>query len=373
MKATRIFVLSLLVLLPLYGAAQVSRIVIGAGTPEDKALQAISAEADAQKRLAMLEQFNKDFAANSSAVAYGYWQMLQAYQALDDNEKALAAGEKAVQLAPGNLEILSSVCGVAESLKDYGKMNEYAVRGGMAYNGIATQRKPENVSASEWSTQIAQDQSAFRQSYEYLEAASVNAIGNESDPKKRLAMVEKFTAAFPNSRFEVQISQLTMTALQGLNDPAKSIEFGEKVLKSNPNSVATLLLLANAYVDEAGKAGKSVEYAQKAIKLSPVSSDSSPDDKLNAGMARSTLGWAYLKQDKAALAAPELKEAVSLLADNPPLLEEALYRIGFAYGRLGRRAEAKDALQKCVAMKGPFEKYAQDLLDKMSAAGARKK
>jgi tetratricopeptide (TPR) repeat protein len=372
MKTRWIFVAVLVLSLSLFGFGQASRIVIGAGTPEDKALQTISSENDPQKRLAMLEQFNKDFSSNPSAVAYGHWQILQAYQGLSEFDKAIAAGEKAMELAPGNLEILGSLCGVAESAKQYGKMVDYAARGGKAFNGIATQTKPSDMSDHDWANRIEQDQTAYRQSYEYLEAAAVNAIGNESDPKKRLAMVEKFSPAFPNSKFEVQVTQLTMASLQALNDPAKSIDFGEKALKSNPGNVSTLLLLANAYVDENKNLVKAVEYGQKAVKLSAVTPESSPDDKLTAGMAKSTLGWAYLKQDKATLAAPELKDAVGLLSDNAPLLEEAYYRAGFAYAKLGKKTEAQDVLQKCIAMKGPFEKYAQDLITKVNAIGKKK-
>jgi tetratricopeptide (TPR) repeat protein len=371
MKITRSFILTLALVLPIVGFAQASRIILGAGSPEDKALQEIGGEADAGKRLALLEQFNKDFASNKNAVAYGYWQMLQAYQSLGNNAKALEVGEKAIELAPGNLEILGSLAGVAQSAGENVKTVDYAARGGTAFNGIAKQPKPADLSPEQWAANIEQEQTSYRQSYEYLEAQAMNAISTENDSKKRLPMIEKFSGAFPNSRFDVQISQLAMAALQTLNDPAKSIEFGERALKTNPNSVPTLLLLANAYVDQNKNLAKSVEYAQKAVKLSPAAADANPDQKLNAGMARSTLGWAYLKQDNAAQAAPELKQAVTLLADNPPLLEEALYRAGFAYGKLGKKTEAQQALQQCIAIKGPFEKYAQDLLTKVNAVGRK--
>ena len=53
--------------LPLH--AQLDRLVIPAGTPEDQALQAISNEQDAQKKLAMYEDFLQKFASNPAAVA----------------------------------------------------------------------------------------------------------------------------------------------------------------------------------------------------------------------------------------------------------------------------------------------------------------
>ena len=51
-----------IVLLPLVCRAQVDRIVIAAGTPEDQALQAISNEQDGQKKVRLYEDFLQKFA-----------------------------------------------------------------------------------------------------------------------------------------------------------------------------------------------------------------------------------------------------------------------------------------------------------------------
>jgi tetratricopeptide (TPR) repeat protein len=373
MKAVRTsFLLISILLIASFSFGQITHISIAAGTDEDKALQAISSETDAQKKIAMLQKFIEDYASIKPAAAYGYWQMLQVYQAAGENDKALAAGEKAAELAPGNLDILVSICGVAQSLNAYEKVVEFAAKGGAAYHGIATQLKPAEISAEEWASRISTDQNSAKQSFEFLEAAAINALSSETDPRKRLNMVEAFTSGFPNSRYDVQVSQLAMAALQQLNDTAKSVEFGEKALKANPNSVPTLLLLANAYAGDPKNAGKGVEYAERAVKLAVVDTDTTPEQKLTAGVARSTLGFALLNQDKTLAAIPELKQAVELLQGNDSVSEEALYRLGFAYAKLGRRAEAQAALQKCIALKGAYLAMAQDLLGKVSG-GARKK
>jgi len=59
------------IFLPLLLQAQLDKIVIPAGTPEDQALQAISNEQDAQKKLAMYEDFVQKFSSNPAAAAYG--------------------------------------------------------------------------------------------------------------------------------------------------------------------------------------------------------------------------------------------------------------------------------------------------------------
>ena len=110
--------------------AQLDRIVIPAGTPEDQALQAISNEQDAQKKLALYEDFLQKFSSNPAAVAYGNWQISQHYQSTGDLHKALDYGDKALASSPHNLDILVSQASIAQQVKNNGKLMGYSVRGG---------------------------------------------------------------------------------------------------------------------------------------------------------------------------------------------------------------------------------------------------
>src|SRR5579863_10340781 len=83
-------------------SAQTDKIVIPADTPEDHDLQAISNEPDAAKKLTMYQDFVAKYASNPAAVAYGDWQISQAYQTSGDLSKALDYGDKALAGAPRN-------------------------------------------------------------------------------------------------------------------------------------------------------------------------------------------------------------------------------------------------------------------------------
>ena len=118
-----------------------------------------------------------------------------------------------------------------------------------------------------------------------------------------MAEIEKFTAAFPDSKFQDQVSNYAMYTLGPgqLNDQARLVSFGEKILASNPNSLTALLLLASFYGDDTkpGSAAKAISYAQKAIEVAkPDAPDADKSRKLSAGVAHNTIGWAYLKQEK---------------------------------------------------------------------------
>ena len=369
----------LLAFLSTFSVAQLDKIVIPAGTPEDQALTAISNEQDAQKKLAAYQDFVQKFSSNPAAVAYGNWQIAQAYQTTGDLQKALQYGDKALAASPHNLDILVSQANVAQQLKDNARLMQYATKGGEAYNSLDKQPKPEGVSDRDFAARIEEDKSAARNSYEFLEAAAFNAIGDEKDPKKRMSYIESFGSAFPKSRFESSLAQYVMYTLGPgqLNDPARLVSYGEKSLAADPNNTATLLLMANAYVEETSPAAiaKSVTYAQKVIELAKAdAADADRARKLSGGVAESTLGFALMKQDKTAAAVTHLKSASELLKGQDDVAyATALYRLGFAYAKMNKIADARTALTEAVQIPGPLQQPSQELLTKVNLARSKAK
>jgi tetratricopeptide (TPR) repeat protein len=356
--------------------AQVERIVIAAGTDEDHDLQAINNEQDASKRLAMYEDFVKKFSSNPQAVAYGNWQLAQAYQASGDFQKALEYGDKALIGSPRNLDILVSLANAAIQAKNNAKAMEYSAKGGEVCHGIAKEAKPADMSDEDFARKVADEKNANQNNCDFLETAGFNVITAETDPKSRMAEIEKFTVAYPDSKFGDQVSNYAMYTLGPgqLNDQARLVAFGEKMLANNPNSMVALLLLASYYGDS-GNAAKAITYAQKAIEVAKADApDADKSRKLSAGAAHNTIGWAYLKQEKTTAAIPELKAAAGLVkGQDDQQYARALYGLGFAYGKLNKLTEAREVLTEAVKIQGPMQSMSQDLLTKVNAARAKGK
>jgi tetratricopeptide (TPR) repeat protein len=360
-------------------SAQGDKIVIAAGTPEDHDLQAISNEQDTAKRLAMYQDFVQKYASNPAAVAYGNWQLAQAYQSSGDLNKALEYGDKALAGAPRNLDILVLEASIAQQAKDNTKLMGYAAKGGEVCHSLGKQAKPEGMSDDDFSRQVEEDESAAKNACNFLESAGFNAIASETDAKLRMADIEKFSAAFPDSGFQDQVSNYAIYTLGPgqLNDQARLFAYGEKTLAANPNSLPALLQLAGSYVDDAkpGSVGKAVTYAQRAIAVAKGdAADADKSRKISAGAAHSILGYAYIKQDKTAAALPELRAAEGLLkGQDDQQYAIALYRLGFAYAKLSRVSEAREVLTEAVKIPGPVQAMSQDLLSKVNAARAKGK
>jgi tetratricopeptide (TPR) repeat protein len=370
-RAAVVALLSVLLFGSLSVFGQLEKIMIPAGTPEDQALQAISNEPDEQKKLAMYEDFVQKFSSNPAAVAYGNWQIAQSYQTAGDLEKALSYGDKALAGMPNNLDILVSQANIAQQMKS-SKVMDYAIRGGKAYNSAAQEPKPAGMTDEQFAARVAEAKESNKSSYEFLETAAFNTIADEKDAKTRMNYIERFPPAFPASRFDQQVTQYALYTLGQLNDSARLFSYGEKALAANPNSMPTMLLLANAYVEDSrpGSLAKAISYSQKVIAMAKADApEADKSRKLSGGVAHSTLGYAYAKQEKAAAAIPELKTAAALLKGQDEVsYATALYRLGWAYGKTNKIAEARAVLEEAVKIPGPLQGPCRELLATVNTA-----
>ena len=374
-----VFAVCCFFLLTEQGGAQTDKIVIPAGTPEDHDLQAISNEQDAAKKLAMYQDFVQKYSANPAAVAYGNWQISQAYQSTGDLNKALDYGDKALTGAPRNLDILVSQASIAQQAKDNARLIDYVAKGGAVCSAIAKQAKPEGMSDEDFSKQIADEKSAVKSSCEFMETSGFNVITSETDAKSRMTYIETYSVAFPDSKFQDQVSSYAMYTLGPgqLNDQPRLFAYGEKTLAANPNSLPALLLLAGASVDDPrpGSVAKAITYSQKAIEVAKADDPGADKPrKLSAGAAHSILGYAYIKDEKTAASITELKTAIDLLKGQDDLQYSiALYRLGFVYAKLNKVSEAREVLTEAVKIQGPVQGMSQELLAKVNAARAKGK
>ena len=363
--------LSLFLLTALTATAQVDRITIAAGTPEDQGMQAISNETDVQKRLAMLQDFVQKFSSNPQAVAYGYSQLAQQYSDQGDTSKAMEFGDKALAAQPNNLEIIVALASVAQKASANEKVVDLAVRGGTAFNGIAKQTKPEGVSDEQFADKAKSEQAPYRQSYEFLESSALNALTAETNERQRMSDIERFNGAFPNSRYQEQVLQLAVYSLGQLKDPARLTSFADRALAGNPNSISTLVVLAATFADQtdAASTARAETYARKALALSKTQTANDPaKQKLYSGLAHSALGYVLLKQEKAAASIPELKTATAELQGQGQPYSVALFRLGFAYAKSNQLAAAKPPLTEAAGLDGPYQQAARDLLARIASA-----
>ncbi len=368
----QLFLLVLLLSAP--SAAQVSLVLIPAGTPEDQAIQEISKEADTTKQGVLWEEFVQKFSASPMAVAYGHSQLAQQAMARGDNAAALVHGEKSLAALPNSMDMLVAQVTAAMALKAHEKTVKYAAAGGAAFNGIGKGSPAEGMAPEVYAQRSDEEKRTHQPSYDFLESAAFNAITSEEDPKKRAAMIELYTPAFPGSKFEEQVTQYAIFTLQQLRDKPRLIAYGEKALAINPESVPVLILLAETYSEDTKSLAKAADYARKAIAAAKADDPAADvQRKVLAGSAHGVLGNVLLTQGNTAGAIAELRKAAAALGQEPNALSVVLYRLGFAYAKQRRYTEARDVLTRAAGIAGPAQQLARDLLAKVNAERAKGK
>jgi tetratricopeptide (TPR) repeat protein len=353
-------------------SGQVEKITIPAGTPEDKDLNAISSEQDAQKKISMYQDFLGKYASNPAAVAYADWQLSQSYQSAGDIQKALDYGDKAAAASPRNMDILTSVVQIAQQGKDNTRVFKYSAQGGDAYDSIEKQPKPADMSDEQFTLNLNAQKDENKSAYEFFENSALGAIAAETDAKARMDEIDKFTSTFPKSKMEDQVASYAMLSLSQLKDNKRLIAFAEKALAGNPDNLPALLMLASTYASEPATLGKAMTYAQRAIVAAKADSpDADTSRKVSAGAAHSILGQVFAKQEKTASSITELKSAVSLLkGQDEQQFAVAAYYLGWDYAKLNKLTDARSVLNQAVSIPGPVQGPAQELLTKVNSARA---
>ena len=353
-----------------FSYGQIDTVTIAAGTPEDKELTAIGNEEDQQKKISEYQEFLQKYSSNPMAVAFANWQLSQAYQAAGDLPKAIDAGDKALASSPRNLAILSSQVGIAQQMKDNAGTFKYSVRGGEIYNSIDKQSKPADVSDDTFQGNIEAEKQNNKATYQFFQNSAFAVISSETDPKSRLAYVEKFTATFPQSGMDDQLTSYAMMSMAELRDNKRLIAYAEKVLAAKPDNMAALILLANTYVESPETASKAITFAEKAIAVAKVDEkDPAGPNRVSAGVAHCIIGRAYANQGKNLPSISELKTASSLLkGEDEQQYAVAVYFLGWNYAKLNKLTDARAILGEGAAIPGPYQAPTKELLTKVNSA-----
>jgi hypothetical protein len=372
MKPARAAILAVFISLAATAFSQLDNIAIPAGTPEDQDLNAISNEQDAQKKISMYQDFLQKYASNPVAVAYANWQLSQSYQSAGDLPKAIESGDKAAAASPHNLDILTSVVTIAQQAKDNARMFKYSVQGGDAYDSLDKQTKPADVTDQQFASNVASEKENNKNAYVFFQNAAFSVIAAETDAKTRMDEIDKFDATFPKSTLDDQVASYAMLSLSELKDNKRLVAYANQALAGNPDNLPALLMLANTYVNspEPGSLAKAATYAQRAVVAAKADSpDADPSHKVSAGVAHSTLGQVYAKQEKVVPAIAELKSAITLLkGHDEQQYAVAAYFLGFEYAKVNKLTDARAILNEAVAVPGPMQGPVKELLTRVNSA-----
>jgi tetratricopeptide (TPR) repeat protein len=362
-------------------AAQVGRRVsVAAGTPEDKAIAAIYAAPDGPDKVALLDKFVADFGGNNDMTLLGDQLYEQTYLAQKNYAKVYEYAEKVLALDPDDFSSAVNMVRAAEEQKDTTKL----FAGGEKASAILVHFKaapaPAEVSAEDWAHKKDEDLKNSQPEISYVEYALANAAFKTANPAPRAALLERYAAAFPDSPYAASVREQTAVAYQQAQNTSKMLDTAQAILVSDPNNVSMLLLLADYWSGAGKELDKAAVDAQKALDL--LAEAKKPENLTDAqwqqqvsvqkGLAYSSLGQVLVTKTKNAPAVDAFQKASPLLKSDTVSYARNLYRLGFTLAKMQRTAEARTVLSEAVSLNTPWKAPAQETLDKIGGAVARR-
>lgn len=205
------------------------------------------------------------------------------------------------------------------------------------------------------------------------------ALRNELDPAKQIELGDQFMKKYPDSTLRSFVYEMLCNAYRQQNNFDKTVEYGEKAIAENPNSLLALVIVAAAVPERVGdneldreqKLTKSEQYAKHALQLisalskPPTMSEQEWDiqRKTFESSPHASLGLVYLKRKMFKQAAAELKQATELNVAQPSSVD--YFRLGVAYELDKNYDGAVPAFQRAIELGGVTKERAQAELDRV--------
>ena len=229
------------------------------------------------------------------------------------------------------------------------------------------------------------------------EVKAAQKIQAELDPDQTIQLVQDFEKKYPNSPILTDLYFFAANAYQQKNDVQKSIEYGEKSLKIQPNNLRSLVLLTTLLPqpqdmqgsdqDKDNKLKETETDANKSLQLLQTLQKpaTTPDDqfqKLKANVTsevHSSLGMVHLQRALENLAGPDPAELGKAEAEyklavlSPEPNPQDYYRLGEVYERENKAGDAIDAFTKSgnLAQGTMIQTLANQQIQQLKAAKAK--
>lgn len=362
-----VFLAGLLLTLAHPGWAQRQRLAsINAESPEGQALQAISTEADQARKLALMEDFVAKFPKNEGT-PWVLSQMQALYGKAGDHAKAIASGEKLLQLDGMDAQAAYANLKSAEALKDPDAILRWSAVTADIAQKLPSSPKPAQVDDDEWKHEL----DFANQVVAYTEYALYSAALQETDPQRVMKLAAALEQRNPKSQYLVLVMPKVAQAGGQANAMDQAVAFGERAYERGLMHEDMLLAMAD-YYSQKKQPEKAIAYSGKVIEL--MGSKSKPEGVSDADWQRkkdATSGLAYwiagttqATQAKYPAADKSLRSALPLIQENDQLRAGALFYLGLANYQMGKGknavqlAEALKFSQQSAAIKSPFQAQA---------------
>ncbi len=347
------------------------KLTVDSETAEGALLKQIVDEADAAKKIALLEEFTSKHAAHESAT-WAFGELQTAYLAGGQFEKAYAAGEKVLAADPDDVPVASNNLKAAEGLKDAGRIRKSAVHlSGAARRAAAAPKPADEDEVNTWQGAVTY----AKQVDAYADYSIYTLAAGAADPAQRIELAEWLATNSPGSQYNAPLRPMLFVAYQQTGNHAKALAIAEAELAGPSPDNDDMLVYAASRAYEAKDHAKAAGYATKLVETLPAKPAPRGMDEaawtknrnLKLGVGHWMLGLIASSGQRWADADKSLRAALPLVQENKDMAAETLFHLGLANFRLGDGAKGDkkrivDALkfnQQCATLASPYQAQAR--------------
>ena len=339
------------------------KLVVKPDTPEGNFLELINLETDFDKRLALMEQFTVMFPASESA-GWAYSQIQDASLKDGQFDRAIHAGDKLLELDPDDLEAARVNLQAARRKDDKGLIKKYSDMTDRIAQRVASAPvsidDPEEAAAQKKRQELAANLLA-RQEYEIYDRAL-----NAADPQRKISALDELLKLNPHTRYLNEALLIYFLAYRQMNDVAKAVSAGERLLQRDAGHEDILLFVADHYFRRKQEPRKVLDYCDKIVGLMDnrrkparlTDAEWNYQKALYTGTAHYMAGTVHANENQFESADRSLRLALPLLRSNNTLAPAVLASLGWANYQLGRYSDAVRFYKQCLPFGGVYREQA---------------
>ena len=167
-------------------------------------------------------EFLQKFSANPAAVAFANWQISQYYESAATFESSRLWRQGASQLSAQSNSLVSQAS-IAQQMKDSVEYH-VSIRGGEAYNSIAKQPKPSDMSDADFATRVQDEKNLQIPAMNLLKLPLSTPLPRRRTPRPACSSSTS-SAWLPNSRFIQEVGSRHAGIVE-LKNPARAAAYG---------------------------------------------------------------------------------------------------------------------------------------------------
>jgi tetratricopeptide (TPR) repeat protein len=347
--------LAITALLVQCGRAQQDRQAAESQITEPFVLKELFLQSGPETRLALIDQLRVDF-QRAELIPWAYEQICEAFEAVDQADRALAAGEGLLALDSQDIEIALKGLNVAERKHDAALVQKWAE--------IAA-RVAESVLAAPQSGKRRME--LARSARAYTDYLSYSEILRIADSTRKVERVQEFLRRRKDSVYRTAAEDLYLETWRQSGDARKTLEAARRILEQNDSNIVALTLVAESYMQSVNEPTRLVTYATRILALLDrqpkpeglTSAEWSKKKALLAARAHWMIGTAAMQQDRFGEADRSIRAALPFLRADSRMTSAALFYLGWANYRLGKLSDAIRFNKECTLVKGPYREHAE--------------